>query len=90
MNPFLAIVLIVASVAVIFLSVAFMELVFQRRLIEILDRFLSRSISDYAASQAVLRKEIVEQVQDWDVELDQDAIREASSALRQPPDTEEE
>lgn len=85
----LNIVLIVTSVAVIFLSVAVMELVFQRRLIEILDRFLSRSISDYAASQSVLRKEIVEQVNDWDVDMDQESLREAQSALHQFSDTEE-
>lgn len=86
----LNIVLIVSSVAVIFLAVAMMELVFQRRLIEILDRFLSRSISDYAASQSVLRKEIVEQVNDWDVDLDLEALNEAQSALHQPSVSPEE
>ena len=86
----LNIVLIISSVAVIFLSVAAMELVFQRRLIEILDRFLSRSISDYAASQSVLRKEIVEQVNDWDVDMDQESLREAQSVLHQPSVTSDE
>ena len=82
--------LIVSSVALIFLSVAAMELVLQRRLIDILDRFLSRSISDYAASQSVLRKEIVEQVNDWDVDLDLEALNEAQSALHQPSATSDE
>jgi hypothetical protein len=85
MHPVLAVVLVISSVAVIFFSVAVMELIFQRRLIEILDRFLSRDMNAFAAQQfASGQREPLEQPLDMETELDLDALREASNALNTP------
>jgi hypothetical protein len=75
--------IVLAAVLVIELVSSVKELVFQRRLVEILDRFLSRNIADYTANQMALGKSIVEQIKDWDVQLDEQSLAEAQELLQQ-------
>lgn len=61
------------------------ELVFQRRLIEILDRFMSRSIGEYVAAQEMAkmsRDQLLDMLPtDEEAEQDERSLAEANAAL---------
>lgn len=79
--------IVLAVVLVIELVSSFKEIVFQRRLVEILDRFLSRNMADYVSGQAAMGKTMIEQFKDYDTELDLQSLQEATEALNGASET---